>query len=125
MVTFTEEIFNGKLHFFAVNCLQTYIKVRVERLLISPCITILSISFFFDCGDWESSYLDQIHSMKCDRIRSYFWFVFSCIQFEYRKIRTRNNSVFGHFLRSDYAVTFWLLLVPIDGDPDEKTVPSL
>ena len=24
-----------------------------------------------------------------------------CIQSEYRKIRTRKNSVFGHFLRSD------------------------
>ena len=27
--------------------------------------------------------------------------VFSCIQFEYSKIRTRNNSVFGQFLPSD------------------------
>ena len=115
----------GNFIFLECNCLQTCIKVRVKRLLISACITILSISFFFDCGDWENPYLDQIHSMKSDRIRSYFWFVFSCIQLEYRKIRTRNNSVFGHFLRSDYAVTFWLLLVPIDGDPDEKTVPSL
>ena len=26
-----------------------------------------------------------------------FWFVFSCIQIEYRKIWARNNSVFGHF----------------------------
>ena len=28
-------------------------------------------------------------------MRSYFWSVFSCIQSEYRKIRIRNNSVFG------------------------------
>ena len=48
--------------------------------------------------------------MKSIQIRSYFWSVFSCIrieygdlrgnlriQSEYRKIRTRNNSVFGHF----------------------------
>ena len=27
--------------------------------------------------------------------------VFPCIQFEYSKIRTRNNSVFGQFLPSD------------------------
>ena len=44
---------------------------------------------------------------KCPN-RSYFWTAFSCtwpeyrntgIQSEYRKIRTRNNSVFGHFSR--------------------------
>ena len=29
-----------------------------------------------------------------------FWSAFSCIQSEYRKIRTRNNYVFGHFSRS-------------------------
>ena len=50
------------------------------------------------------------HSVKCVQILSYFWSVFSCIrteygdygvnfriQSEYKKIRTRNNSVFGHF----------------------------
>ena len=46
--------------------------------------------------------------VKSVQIRSYFWTVFSCtwpeyrntgIQSEYRKIRTRNNSVFGHFSR--------------------------
>ena len=30
---------------------------------------------------------------------SFFWSVFSCIQFECRKIWTRKNSVFGHFSR--------------------------
>ena len=37
--------------------------------------------------------------MKSVQIRSSLWFVFSCIRTEYRKIRTRNNSVFGHFSR--------------------------
>ena len=52
--------------------------------------------------------------MESVQIRSFFWSVFSCIwteiygvnlriQSEYRKIRTRKNSVFGHFSRS---VTF-------------------
>ena len=54
--------------------------------------------------------------MKSVQIRSYFWSVFSCIrteygdlrlnlriQYEYRKIRTRNNSVFGHFSRSEFS----------------------
>ena len=40
--------------------------------------------------------------MKSAQIRSYFWSVFSCIRTEYRKIRTRNNSVFGHFSRINY-----------------------
>ena len=39
--------------------------------------------------------------MKSVQIRSYFWYIFSCIQSEYRKIRTRSNSVFRHFSRSD------------------------
>ena len=38
--------------------------------------------------------------MKIVQIRSYFWSAFFRIQSEYRKIRTRNNSVFGHFSRS-------------------------
>ena len=41
------------------------------------------------------------HCMKCVQIQSYFWSVFSCIQSEYRKIRTRNNSAFKHFSRSE------------------------
>ena len=39
--------------------------------------------------------------VKSVQIRSFFWFVFSCIWTEYRKIRTRKNSVFGHFSSSD------------------------
>ena len=35
--------------------------------------------------------------VKSVQILSYFWSVFSCIRTEYRKIRTRNNSAFGHF----------------------------
>ena len=39
--------------------------------------------------------------MKSVQIRNYFWYVFSCIQSESRKIRSRNNPVFGPFSRSD------------------------
>ena len=55
----------------------------------------------------------SFHCVKIAQMRSYFWSVFSCIQTEYgdlfcesriqseyRDIRTRNNSVFGHFSRS-------------------------
>ena len=37
------------------------------------------------------------HCVKSVQMQSYFWFLFSCIPTEYRKIRTRNNSIFGHF----------------------------
>ena len=38
-----------------------------------------------------------MHCVKSVQIRSYFWSVFCCIRAEYRKIQTRNKSVFGHF----------------------------
>ena len=50
------------------------------------------------------------HCVKSVQLLIYFWSVFSCIwteyrnmriQSEYRKKRTRNNSVFGHFPRSE------------------------
>ena len=51
----------------------------------------------------KTSYLPDIvneHCVKSVHIQSFFWSVFSCIRAEYRKIRTRKNSVFGHFSRS-------------------------
>ena len=43
----------------------------------------------------------QKHCVKSVQIRNYFWSVFSCIESKYRKMQTINNSVFGHFSRSD------------------------
>ena len=48
--------------------------------------------------------INIFHYVKSVQTRSYFWSIFSCIQSEYRKIRTRNNPVFGHFSRSLYLV---------------------
>ena len=48
----------------------------------------------------SNSFIWSDHCVKNVQIRSYIWSVFSCIQFKYRKIRIRNNSVFGHFSRS-------------------------
>ena len=45
---------------------------------------------------WENMW----RCMKIVQKRSFFWFVFSCIQSEYRKIQTTKNSVFGQFSRS-------------------------
>ena len=62
-----------------------------------------------------SDIYDRIHCVKNVQIQSYFWSVFSyiwteygdllSIQSEYRKIRTRNNSAFGHFSHSGYSAT--------------------
>ena len=41
-----------------------------------------------------------LHCVKSIQIQNFFWSIFSYIQSEYRKIRTRKNSVFGHFSRS-------------------------
>ena len=43
---------------------------------------------------------ENSHCVKSVQIRSFFWSVFSCIRTEYRKIRIRKNSLFGHFSRS-------------------------
>ena len=45
--------------------------------------------------------------MESVQIRSYFWSLFFCILFEYRKIRTRSNYVFGHFSRSEFPLVCW------------------
>ena len=41
------------------------------------------------------------YCMKSVQIRSFVWSVFSRIQSECGKIRTKKNSVFGHFFRCD------------------------
>ena len=47
-----------------------------------------------------SSFWEKRHCVKSIQILSFFWSVLSCIRTEYRKIRTRKYSVFGHFSRS-------------------------
>ena len=37
---------------------------------------------------------------KCPNME-FFWSIFSCIRTEYKKRRTRKNSVFGHFSRNE------------------------
>ena len=56
---------------------------------------------------WENSHSKGVnfihicsHCMKWVQIRSHFWPEFPCIWIEYRKIRTRNNSV----SKSPYSV---------------------
>ena len=61
-----------------------------------------SVYWLVKCqNSWSMSSNYTITSL-CEsvQIQSYFRSVFSYIRTEYRKIRTRNNSVFGHFSRS-------------------------
>ena len=46
--------------------------------------------------------LQNKYCVKSIQIRSYFWSLFSHIRTEYRKIRTRNNSIFENFLRREF-----------------------
>ena len=60
---------------------------------------------FVSAGDlFEGAFSLRVHCVKSVQIRSVFWSVFPCIRTEYgdllRKIRTRKNSVFGHFSHS-------------------------
>ena len=80
---------------------------------------LLSISYK---KDWNLKFYyysaNYLHSANCQTFTNtlrekcpdteFFWSVFSCIRTEYgdlgskyRKIRTRKNSLFGHFSRID------------------------
>ena len=50
--------------------------------------------------------LTHLNCVKSVQIQSFFWSVFPCIRTEYRKIRTRKSSVFGHFSRSVNVTIF-------------------
>ena len=65
---------------------------KFKCLKVGGWLLILPLCEIKSCG--------VVHCVKSVQIRSYVWSVFSCIQPEYRKIRSRNNSVFGHFSRS-------------------------
>ena len=108
------------------------IKHSHQILFAIKCITPSSTKVFFTITSWTTSLsvksvegitLSEIipgtydlsdlllfffswHCVKSVQIWSYLWSVFSCIQYKYRKIWTRNKSVFGHFSRSGVFVRF-------------------
>ena len=59
----------------------------------------------------NNCYLIQ-HCVKSVQIRSFFWSVFSCI-------RTRKNSIFGHFSRSAVYATS-LFIQPLKVSEDQR-----
>ena len=84
-------------------------------LLISIKVLHKKIIFSYSCCHVMTHNVTK-HCVKSVQIRSYFWSVFSRnpieyfvslqIQSECGKIRTRNNSVFGHFSRSEGLLEF-------------------
>ena len=111
LVTFIGEILNGKLHFFVL-CL-------VCVCLLYLFTPFLSVFFVFHGKNLLllkliSRYVTAWKVTKYGVFSGPYFLVFGLnteiygvnlrIQSEYRKIRTRKNSVFGHFSRS-----VWLL----------------
>ena len=80
------------------------IKTRIGWRTIQNAILRAAVSRSWS-EHFQENFCDEVltrfqladHCMKSVRIRSCFWSVFSYIRTEYRKIRTKNNSVFGHF----------------------------
>ena len=106
----TYKLAPSKLHTVCIVNLSNWDDVAC----LEPCQTTMVELLDINCLPKKAplEMLDRFHLVKSVQIRSYFWSVFSCIQSEYRKIRTRNNSVFGHFSRtvSEYASTLWQVL---------------
>ena len=81
VVTFTEEILNGKLH---------VLRVQRNRLRLS------SVEFLL-CAKYEVLYGPYFPVFG---VNTEIYSINLRIQSKYGKIRTRKNSVYGHFLRS-------------------------
>ena len=65
--------------------------------------------FPFCSSFWCFQGVQKQNHLKSVQIRSYFWSVFPysvniSIQSKYRNIRTRNNSVYGQFSRSEHCL---------------------
>ena len=74
------------------------LRIHVSRLTIwKPCG---AMRFFFHIG----CYLHTLHE-KCPNAEFFLVHIFR-IWTKYGKIRTRKNSLFGHFLRSDIISAF-------------------
>ena len=65
-----------------------------------PTVGLNTEMYLYTHSDWIWRNLINILNVKSVQIRSFFWVVFSRIQSQCRKIRTRKHSVFGHFSRS-------------------------
>ena len=88
----TEEILNGRfLCFVQWNICKTTNNVWKEIIQNTFCVMILSLSTLLKMCPNTELFLVNLR-----------------IQFECRKIRTRNNTVFGQFSRSAIRAVFWV-----------------
>ena len=100
--------------------LLAYMQVSAGKAAFNPKYLV---SRKLDTHFWQLDFKllyeksNVINCVKSVQIWSFFWSIFSCIRteygdlnlrilFEYRKIRTRKNSVFRHFSRSDHTKDF-------------------
>ena len=82
---------------------EFFISLRVTNSQLFVFVFI-HLSGYFYTGVTVSKYSpEKSHYVKSVPMRSFFWSVFSYIWTKYRKIRTRKNSVFGHFSRIEYS----------------------
>ena len=82
---------------------EFFISLRVTNSQLFVFVFI-HLSGYFYTGVTVSKYSpEKSHCVKSVPMRRFFWSVFSYIWTKYRKIRTRKNSVFGHFSRSEYS----------------------
>ena len=90
-----------------VDSLVFFIAPPVTKSKLSPPFTMCALTNKWKIRELFAFYqchilcpMFRLHYVKSVQIRSFFRSVFSLIRTEYKKIRTRKNSVFGHFSRS-------------------------
>ena len=91
-----------------------FLKLTLESTSTKPPSRIKSpLNIFHLSNIFLCMIFGALHCVKSVQIQSFFWSVFSCIWTEYRKIRTRKNSVFGHFSGSarlnNTIIFMWIL----------------
>ena len=114
LVTFTEEVLNGKLHFLCSEASSCWVKFFLAVILIVN----VGPQYLFSNFQLHTLYQSQTIQTKltlrekCPNTEFFLVHIFLYsdgirrftvnlrIQFEHREIRTRKNSVFEHFSRS-------------------------
>ena len=91
---------NSARHFRSFNCSK--FKMAFEKRFIKMFLTVPNFYYIAKFAFWQPLVVtENTHCVKSVQIWSYFWSVFSHIQSECGKIRTRNYSLFGPFSRND------------------------
>ena len=98
---------NATIQDFIAMAVLSFLQILVAH--IQNKIKMIFLKYLTTLTEKNCLKLTQVstrHCVKSVQIQSYFWSVFSCIRTEYRKIRTINNSVFGHFHSVFYSMAY-------------------